>query len=240
MLRQALIDELNAHGPRLPVYWGNRNWHPLLGETIAKMACDRVRHALAFVTSAFSFLLRAAGNTWKTSSRLGSCRPRCAPRSTSFAFFTTIPGFIEHDGVSVRRRPWSKCRPTAARTPVLVFTAHSIPWRWRRAAGTNRSWRGLPAGCPARWGVPSGRSFTKAAAVRPAQPWLEPDICGYLEQLGQKGAVRDVVIVPIGFLSEHMEVVYDLDVEARAVCGRFGIAMVRSHAGRDPSAVSWG
>jgi ferrochelatase len=210
---RALIDALTRElsDLRLPIYWGNRNWHPLLADTLRQMSRDGVRRALAFVTSAFS-----------SYSSCRQYRENIAHASTDvqvdkLRVFYNHPGFIE---AMVER-----CREALFPGAQLVFTAHSIPVAMAR---TSRYEEQLNESCRLvadRLGLADWRLVFQSRSGSPSQPWLAPDILDYLKELGP-GA--EVVLAPIGFLSDHMEVIYDLDTEARALCEQLGIRMARA------------
>lgn len=227
-LLTALLSELNARGPRLTVYWGNRNWHPLLGDTLRQMADDGVRRALAFVTSAFSSypgcrqyledIERARGEPGAN-----------APEVDKIRVYYNHPGFIEAmaDRVGAGLEEIPARRRSAAR---LVYTAHSIPLAMARKSAYQRQLQESCRLVSERLGWAEWKLVFQSRSGPPHQPWLEPDLCDYLRQARAELSGRDVVIVPIGFVNEHMETVYDLDVEARATCDALGIRMVRCAA----------
>jgi protoporphyrin/coproporphyrin ferrochelatase len=237
-LLAALIGELNAHGPPLPVYWGNLHWHPLLGDTIRQMAEDGVRHALAFVTSAFGSY-PGCRQYREDIQRAGQEAGHAAPQIDKLRLFYNHPGFIgplaERVAAALAEVPAQ--RRGAAR---LVFTAHSIP-----LAMAERSPYEMQLREACRLVVEhlqekeeAGRGAGKIAwdlvfqsrSGPPAQPWLEPDVRDHLRRLHQSGPLADAVIAPIGFLAESLELVYDLDIEARRLCDELGINMVRAAA----------
>jgi ferrochelatase len=228
-LRALLADQ----GPALPVYWGNRNWHPLLADTMRQMAADGVRRAFAFVTSAYSSY-SGCRQYREDLRRAREAAGPGAPEVLKLRVFYNHPGFIEPMAANVRaafgRLPAER-RDAAA----LVFTAHSIPIAMaetcRYVHQVEEACR-LVAGCAGR---PRYRLVYQSRSGPPGQPWLEPDILEYLRELAAAGAARDVIIAPIGFVSDHMEVQYDLDIEARRLCQRLGLNMVRAAtAGADP------
>lgn len=207
---RALIEALRPV-VNMPVYWGNRNWHPMLADTMRKMHDDGIERAVAFVTSAFGSysgcrqyiedIERARGPL-----TIEKIRP-----------FSAHPKFIQ--AMTDRVRTALEELPDGR----LVFTAHSVPVSMAESSPYVSE---LESACAAvARGV--GRSDWKLAyqsrSGPPTQPWLEPDISDYLREIRS-----DVVIVPIGFLSDHMEVLYDLDTEARAVCDELGVQMVRA------------
>jgi protoporphyrin/coproporphyrin ferrochelatase len=224
-LISALDRELTAKGPRLPIYWGNRNWHPLLVETLRRMAEDGVTRALAFVTSAYSSYSgcrQYREDIMRARAALGSR----APRVDKLRVFYNHPGFIEAYGDSVKRA----CEelPEADRdTAALLFTAHSIPLSMAKNCRYEEQLLETARLVAAAAGRSRWRLVYQSRSGPPQQPWLEPDVGDCLEQLAEEG-VRSAVISPIGFISDHMEVLYDLDTEVRERCEELGVRMVRA------------
>lgn len=224
-LMAALQARLAAAGPKLPIYWGNRNWHPLLADTLRRMADDGVRRALAFVTSAYSSYSGCRQYLENISAAQAAVGPR-APRVEKLRMFYNHPLFIEANADRVRMAldQVPAERRLAAR---LIFTAHSIPqvmadqcrYQEQLAETCRLVVQGLGRG---EW-----RLVYQSRSGLPTQPWLGPDILDELRQQAGDGA-RDVVVAPIGFLSDHLEVLYDLDTEARQHCGDLGLNMVRA------------
>ncbi|MDT5294847.1 MAG: protoporphyrin/coproporphyrin ferrochelatase [Acidobacteriota bacterium] len=221
----ALEAELEENGPRLPVYWGNRNWHPLLADTLRRMRDDGVRHALAFITSAYSSY-SGCRQYREDIERAREAVGTDAPRVEKLRAFFNHPGFIgpcvENLRVALERIPPE--RRAAAR---VAFTAHSIPAAM--AAGCDYE-RQLLETCrlvAEGAGHASRRLVFQSRSGSPAQPWLEPDICDHLRELKEAGA-KDVVVAPVGFISDHMEVLYDLDTEARKLSEDIGLNMIRA------------
>jgi ferrochelatase len=229
----ALEKELDQHGPRLPIYWGNRNWHPLLPDTLRRMAADGIRNALAFVTAAYSSYSSCRQYLQNISDAQAEVGPD-APRVEKLRVFYNHPLFIQANVDHIRAALSQLDDPASAH---LVFTAHSIPESMAANcdyAAQLRQTGGLIARLleMEKWGV-----VYQSRSGSPMQPWLGPDICDHLKTLRAEG-VTDVVIAPIGFVSDHMEVVYDLDVEARRVADEIGIRMVRAAtAGTHPAFV---
>jgi len=229
----ALEKELEQHGPRLPIYWGNRNWHPLLPDTLRQMAADGIRNALAFVTSGYSSYSSCRQYLQNISDAQAAVGPD-APRVEKLRVFYNHPLFIEANVDHIRAALSKLEEPESAH---LVFTAHSIP-------------ESMAANCDyvsqlATTGALIAREvkFAKWHLVyqsrsgSPMQPWLGPDVCDHLRALRDEG-VMNVVVAPIGFVSDHMEVVYDLDIEAQKVAGELGMKMVRAAtAGTHPAFV---
>jgi ferrochelatase len=221
----ALKAELDRNGAPLPVYWGNRNWHPFLADTLRKMGRDGVRRALAFVTSAYS----SYSGCRQYLEDIGRARAEVgdeAPEVDKLRVFYNHPGFIE-PLVELVGGALGRVPEASRRDARLVFTAHSLP-RTLAASSDYEAQLRETARLVAE-GV--GRSeWTLAWQSRsgpPSQPWLEPDIVDHLRALAAEGA-RDVVVAPIGFISDHLEVVYDLDLEAKSRAVEIGLNMVRA------------
>jgi ferrochelatase len=200
----------------LPIYWGNRNWYPLLGDTVRQMREDGVRHALAFVTSAFGSY--SGCRQYIEDIERARAQVEGAPRIDKVRPFSSHPKFLE--AMTDRVRAALEELPQGR----LVFTAHSVPLAMARASPYVRELEQASAAVAAAVGRGGEWDFAwQSRSGPPTQPWLEPDICDYL-----RDNRRDTVIVPIGFLSDHMEVIYDLDVEARQVAGDLGICIARA------------
>ncbi|HWL72485.1 MAG TPA: ferrochelatase, partial [Burkholderiaceae bacterium] len=207
-LISALQAELNSGGPRLKVYWGNRNWHPLLPDALRQMAADGVRRAIAFFTSAYSSYSGCRQYRENIAAAQKEVGPS-APEIDKLRVFYNHPGFIEPmiENVQAALGRVPAERRSAAR---LIFTAHSIPVAMasgsRYVAQLEEASRLTAEG--------SGRSdwslVYQSRSGSPSQPWLEPDVGDYLRRIRGEGAA-DAVVVPIGFISDHMEILYDLD-----------------------------
>ena len=229
----ALKHELEAYGPNLPIYWGNRNWHPLLPETLKQMAHDGVQNALAFVTSAyssFSSCRQYRQNIFDAQTEVGLD----APRIDKLRAFYNHPLFIEAN-VDHIRRALSQLDESARSEAHLVFTAHSIPEAM--AANCEYVAQLAEAGklIADAVGIDRWRVVYQSRSGSPSQPWLGPDIADCLRELQTQG-ISNVVVAPIGFVSDHMEIVYDLDYEAQNVAKELGLTMVRAAtAGTHPA-----
>jgi len=208
---RALMDALRRV-VKIPVYWGNRNWHPMLAETMRQMRDDGITRAVAFVTSAFGSysgcrqyiedIERARGEL-RGEMRIDKIRP-----------FSAHPKFIQ--AMTDRVRAALSELPHGR----LVFTAHSVPTSMAESSPYVRE---LEQACAAVAGNAAWKLVYQSRSGPPGQPWLGPDIGDYLREIRS-----DVVVVPIGFLSDHMEVLYDLDTEAKAICDELGVKMVRA------------
>ncbi|MES9540492.1 ferrochelatase [Actinomadura sp. NPDC000600] len=227
-LKAAIEADLAAHGVDLPVYWGNRNWNPYLADTVRQMKEDGIRRAAAFVTSAYS------GYSTNDQYLADIARAReevpGAPEIDKLPVYADRPGFID-PFVDAAKDALSRL-PEGAR---LVFTAHSVPLSQPNqelytaelhTAAQTVAERAAP-GAP--WDL-----VYQSRSGPPSQPWLDPQITDHLDDLhGQ--SVRAVAVVPIGFVSDHMEVKYDLDVEAAERASELGLAFVRAATpGSDP------
>jgi protoporphyrin/coproporphyrin ferrochelatase len=221
----ALETELGRHGPKLSVYLGNRNWQPLLADTLREMRDDGVQRALAFFTSSFSSYSgcrQYRENIAAAQAEVGEN----APRVDKLRAYFNHPGFlepmIERTAAALEQIPAE--RRAAAH---LAFTAHSIP---STMAANCKYETQLADACQvvaAGVGSTSWKLVYQSRSGSPSQPWLEPDIGDHLRELAA-GGVRDVVVVPIGFISDHMEVMFDLDFEAKQLAEELGIRMIRA------------
>lgn len=200
----------------MPVYWGNRNWHPLLGDTVRQMRDDGVRDAVAFATSAFG----SYSGCRQYLEDIDCARAAVgagAPQIDKIPPFSSHPKFIA--AMADRVQAALSELPRAQ----LIFTAHSVPTAMAQASPYVMQLEQACAAVAAEVNHPDWKLVFQSRSGPPAQPWLEPDIRGYLDEVRS-----DVVIAPIGFLSDHMEVLYDLDTEVRALCDQLGIRMVRA------------
>jgi protoporphyrin/coproporphyrin ferrochelatase len=228
----ALEPELRAHGIDLPVYFGNRNWHPFLTDTMRQMRDDGVRRALAFLTSAFSSYSgcrQYRENLFEAQQAVGPDAPE-VPR---LRMLYNHPGFVEANAERVRA--------ALAQVPDgahIAFTAHSIPVAMAKRCAYEAQLRETGRLVAEAVGVADWQVVYQSRSGPPHVPWLEPDVCDHLEALSARG-VESVVISPIGFVSDHLEVLFDLDVEAREVAERVGLRMARAGtAGTHPAFVS--
>jgi len=227
----AVEKDFAARGIDLPVYWGNRNWQPYLADTLQEMASAGARRALALVTSAYSSYSGCRQYLHDIDRARAHAGP-AAPQVDKIRQYFNHPGFIEPLASSATAALES-LPPAVRKDADLVFTAHSIPEPMAAASG--------PAGgaYPAQLTeaarlvaerVPGERSWRLAYQSRsgpPEQPWLEPDIRDSLTDLARAGS-RAAVIVPAGFVSDHMEVKFDLDVEAAETAARLGLPVARA------------
>ena len=230
----ALKEELARRGHELPVYWGNRNWYPLIPETLQQMKDDRVGKAIALFTSAFSSY--SGCRQYRENIIAGrEVVGEGAPEVDKLRVFYNHPGFLQPmaDGI---RKATDELQP---KSPRILFTAHSIPNTMAEGCRYEIQLREASKLCHEMSG--SGAEWELVYQSRsgsPTQPWLEPDVCDRIKELHEQG-VEAVVIVPIGFVSDHMEILYDLDTEALELCQELGMAMKRvPTVGTDPRFVS--
>jgi ferrochelatase len=231
----ALEAELAAHGIDLPVYFGNRNWHPFLADTMRRMRDDGVRRALAFLTSAFSSYSgcrQYRENLFEAQRAVGPD----APETPRLRMVYNHPGFVEANADRVRAALAEL--PDGRREGVhLAFTAHSIPLAMARCCAYEVQLRETARLVSEAVGVADHAVVYQSRSGPPHVPWLEPDVCEHLETVAARG-VEAVVISPIGFVSDHLEVLFDLDVEAREKADELGLTMVRAQtAGTHPAFV---
>jgi protoporphyrin/coproporphyrin ferrochelatase len=221
----ALEAELAAYGPALPVYWGNRNWNPMLPDTVNLMRADGVRKALAFATSAFGSYSGCRQYREDIERARAAVGPG-APEIHKLPAFHDRPGFVRAmaDRVRTAMDAIPAERLTAAN---LLYTAHSIPLAMAQSspyvAQLEEACR-LVSQAVGHEGV----LVYQSRSGPPTQPWLGPDVCDHIRQLHAAGELADLVLAPIGFLSDHMEVVYDLDTEAAALCAGLGVNLRRA------------
>jgi len=248
-LLAAIGKDFAAAGLDLPVYWGNRNWDPYLATTVAEMAGAGIRRALAFVTSAYGSYSSCRQYRDDIEQARAEAGPG-APEIEKLRHFYDHPGFIAPLADATLQA--LQALPPDVRGPVpLVFTAHSVPEAMAAASGPPPGGRypaqlaeaarlvadRVNAARPGQGAYP-WRLVYQSRSGPPSQPWLGPDVCDYLEELAADGA-PGAVLVPVGFISDHMEVIHDLDVEAVQTAQRLGLPLARAATpGTDPRFVS--
>ncbi|WKV71436.1 ferrochelatase [Streptomyces sp. PCS3-D2] len=252
-LLDALRKDFTEHGLDLPVYWGNRNWAPYLDDVMRQMAADGRRRIAVLATSAYASYSGCRQYRENLADALAALERDGVepPRVDKLRHYFNHPGFVEPmiDGVLASL----DALPEEVRAGAhLAFTTHSIPTAAADTSGpVEDHTEGGEGGAYVRQHLDVARVVADAVAVRtgvarpwrlvyqsrsgaPHIPWLEPDICDHLEALRAEGAPA-VVMVPIGFVSDHMEVLYDLDTEATAKAAELGLPVARSATvGADP------
>jgi ferrochelatase len=240
----AIETAFDAAGLDLPVYWGNRNWRPFVADTVARMAADGIERAVAFATSAYSSY-SSCRQYLDDIDRAVAAVGAGAPRIDKIRPYFDHPGFIEPFAASTQAA--LATLPAGQREAArLVFTAHSVPAGMAAASGSASAGTARPTTAGGRYAAELGtaaRLITERIGRDPGEidlvwqsrsgppsvPWLEPDVCDHLRALAAEG-VPAAVIVPVGFVSDHMEVVHDLDTEARAVAEGLGMGFARAAA----------
>jgi protoporphyrin/coproporphyrin ferrochelatase len=230
---------LRAAGIDLPVFLGMRNWHPFLADTLASMSEAGVRRAIGFIAAAhrsYSGCLQYRENVRDAQASLAE-KGLPAVEIVYVGDWHAHPGYIEASAQEAERA-LSLLPGSVRERATLVFTAHSIPESMaarypyeeqfaataRLIAETMRARTGL--------GLPHVAVY-QSRSGRPEDPWLGPDICDFLRHERTHGRLDAAVIVPAGFICDHIEVLYDLDTEAAAVCAEIGLPMVRARAVND-------
>jgi protoporphyrin/coproporphyrin ferrochelatase len=225
-LIDALRAELERHGPNLPIYWGNRNWHPFLSETLRKMEEDGIERALAFVTSAYSSYSgcrQYRENIARAQSEVGSG----APQVDKIRSFFNHPAFVETTVERVREA-LNQVPQTARDSVQVIYTAHSIPLSLANSSDYVTQLEEVRRLVSDALKVRNDALVYQSRSGAPGQPWLGPDILDYLREVKARNLASAVVLAPISFISDHMEVLYDLDVEAKALCDSLGLPMSRA------------
>ncbi|MFC6153196.1 ferrochelatase [Nocardioides yefusunii] len=248
-LLAALRADLAEAGVDLPVYWGNRNWDPYLNDAVEQMKADGVQRAAVFTTSAYSSY--SSCRQYRENLADVTAEVEGAPRLDRLRQYYNHPGFID-PFVDATLGCLADLDATLRDDAHLVFVTHSIPTTMNDGSGLNspagggayvRQHLDVMAQVTARVAEATGveRPHELVYCSRsgaPHVPWLEPDVNDRLAELAADG-VKAVVMIPIGFVSDHMEVVYDLDTEAMATCAELGIEARRaSTPGVDPRFVA--
>jgi ferrochelatase len=234
----ALRVELDSHKIDLPIEWGNRNWHPLLTDTVQEMADADKRRALGLVLSAYSSYSSCRQYRENIEAAVEQTGPN-APAIDKIRAFYNHPDFIAANSDHLQQAV--EQFPQARRDNVRVaYTAHSIPASMANSCDYEQQLLETCRLVSESVGISAERwkLVFQSRSGRPQDPWLEPDICDHLLALNQQG-VNEVVVHPVGFLSDHLEVLYDLDDEAQQAADKMGMQMVRaSTVGTHPAFVS--
>lgn len=234
ILIAALEKELAEHGPRLRVYWGNRNWHPMLADTVEQMAKDGRKKVLAFVTAAYGSYSScrqyreniAAAQETVCNLEVAAGEEIKVPSIEKIRLYFNHPGFIEASAERLQaaleqipedRR--KKCK--------VAFTAHSIPTSMADNCRYVEQLKEAARLISERCGIGDWDVVYQSRSGPAAQPWLEPDIVDFVNSVAGSG-YEDLAVLPLGFISDHMEVIYDLDTEAAKAASEAGINFVRA------------
>lgn len=232
----ALEAELRANDIELPIYFGNRNWEPFLVDTLRQMRENGVRDVLVFVTSAYSSysgcrqyredVTRAVEELSANDMRFDKIR-----------VFYNHPGFIEPMARYLEAE-LNALSPEERRHTQVVFTAHSVPLSMAKGSAYEKQLQEASRLVAEMAGADSYRLAWQSRSGPPQVPWLEPDILDVLDELAASGT-RRVIVLPVGFISDHLEVLFDLDEEAKERAAELGLAFTRlPTVGTDPTFVA--
>jgi ferrochelatase len=230
---EGLRRRLAASGHALPVYVGMRNWHPLLADTLVRMYDEGMRHAVGFIAAAhhsYSSCQQYRENV--AAARLALREARGGDIQVTYAgSWFDHPNFIaanaQRVSAAVGRLP-----PDVRAAARLVFTAHSIPTRMAESCRYEAQLKESARLVAETAGLADWALVYQSRSGRPGDPWLEPDVCDYLRSERAKG-LKAAVLSPIGFVCDHIEVLYDLDREAAEVCREIGLPLARAEAVND-------
>ncbi len=244
-LIDAIESDLSANGVRIPVYWGNRNWDPFLKDALTQMAADGITRAAALVTSAYSSY--SGCRQYRENLAGAVAEVPGAPRIDRLRHYFNHPGFIE-PMVDATLAALAELPEAARRGGHLAFVTHSIPVAMNESSGRDggayvAQHQVVVAEIIERVREETGHRYPSelvfcSRSGPPHVPWLEPDVNDHLRSLSARD-VPGVVVIPIGFVSDHMEVIYDLDTEAQATAADLDLAFARAAtAGVDPRFVA--
>ena len=245
----AVEEDFRSTGIDLPVYWGNRNWNPFLADTLRQMREDGVRRAACLLTSAYSSYSGCRQYRENLADAVAEVRTRTgdAPRLDRLRHYFNHPGFVE-PMVDATLSALADLGDAARRDAHVLFVTHSVPEAMNETSGPDggayvAQHRVVADEVGERVRQETGHRYPTelvfcSRSGPPHVPWLEPDVNDRIEELARHG-VGGVVVVPIGFVSDHMEVIYDLDTEAAATAEKVGVEFVRAAtAGVDPRFVT--
>ncbi len=228
--RQAdgLGERLAAGGPHLPVFVGMRNWHPFLDDTLAEMAAAGIGRALGIVLAAH----HSYSSCGQYRQNVVQARRALTAGGAADVEVMFAPGWHAHEGFieanAQRIEAARRALPAGSRQDArILFTAHSIPASMAAACRYEAELRETAALVAERLKTDDWALAYQSRSGRPQDPWLDPDVCDYL-RAAHAGGLRAAVIAPIGFVADHIEVLYDLDTEADAVCRSLGLPMRRA------------
>ncbi|MBA2117116.1 ferrochelatase [Bremerella alba] len=237
-LIEALKAELGSHNIPLPIYWGNRNWHPLLTDTLKQMFDNGHRKVLVFVTSIFSSYSGCRQYREDIQRALQELGLEEEMSVDKIRTFYNHPDFIQtmakrvSDAISELPEDGSDQRR-------VLFTAHSIPNAMAANCAYEKQLQESSRLISEAVGIKEWSLVYQSRSGPPQQPWLEPDVCDTIQEIADHKSAQQIVVVPVGFVSDHMEVIYDLDDEAAKLSQNVGIPMARAKtAGVHPGFVS--
>ncbi|HET6739298.1 MAG TPA: ferrochelatase, partial [Kribbella sp.] len=229
-LLKALRASFDEIGLDLPIYWGNRNWAPYLTDTMREMAADGIRRAVVIVTSAYPSY--SGCRQYRENLEDAAREVPDAPRIDKLRHYANHPGFVSSFVEST-----AAALSTLPEGAAIAYVTHSIPTAMNATSGPDGNgyvdWHNdvaasITAELERRTGRTRRTDLVYCSRSGPPQvPWLEPDVNDHLEALAAEGQ-PGVAVVPIGFVSDHMEVIYDLDTEAAKTAEKLGLPMARA------------
>jgi ferrochelatase len=230
---EGLRERLAAAGTPLPVYIGMRNWHPFLADTFREMSDAGVRRAIGIIAAA----QHSYSSCQQYKENVTDARAALRAGGRPDIEVTWVDSWFDHEAFVETNA--AHVRDALARLPAplqprarLIFTAHSIPTPMADASQYVHQLRAGATRVAARAGIAEWDLVYQSRSGRPQDPWLGPDICEYLRREGAAGLAA-AVICPIGFVCDHVEVLWDLDHEAAEVCREIDVAMTRAEAAND-------
>jgi ferrochelatase len=221
----ALETEFAAQGIKLPIYFGNRNWHPLLPDTLRQMEQDGIERALVYVTSAYSSYSGCRQYRENLSVACETLGPT-APQLDKLRIFFNHPLFVQAN-VARLQDALAQLPQEQRANGTILFTAHSIPLGMSQGCDYLSQLTETARLVAGELGHTNWKLVFQSRSGPPTQPWLEPDVLDAIRAHHAAGG-GPLVIAPIGFLCDHLEVLFDLDVEAKHLCDELGIRMVRA------------
>lgn len=231
-LKKSLEEELPRHGISLPVYWGNRNWSPYIKGALSEMKNDGIQHALAFFTSAYSSYSgcrQYREDIEKAQQELGVA----IPVVSKIRAFYNHPAFVSANAKNIESQIASLTTKERENFQ-LVFTAHSIPLSMSATSDYNDELNDTAASIAGELKISDWKIAYQSRSGPPTQPWLEPSILDTLTSVAQQGKSA-AIVSPIGFICDHMEVIYDLDYQAKEHAQALGLKFLRAQtAGHHP------
>lgn len=235
ILRQAagLRERLAAAGHPLPVYVGMRNWHPMLADTLTRMHDEGARHSVGFIAAAH----HSYSSCQQYRENVSAARGELRRARDGDIDVTYVGGWFDHplfvEANAKRVRAAADRLPADVRAAArLVFTAHSIPTRMAESSRYLEQLKESGRLVAEKAGFTDWTLVFQSRSGRPGDPWLEPDVCEYLRSEHAAG-LKAAVLSPIGFVCDHIEVLYDLDHEAGGVCREIGLPLARAETVND-------
>jgi ferrochelatase len=224
-LKSLLEKKFKSEGINLPVFWGNRNWKPYFEDAISEMKKKGIKNALGYITSAYgsySGCRQYLENIETAKKNVGEA----APTIQRLRPFYDHPNFIEVNAQNIRTQ-LNNVQDPGHSIIHLAFTAHSIPVSMSQSSPYVKQLEQVCKAVAEKVGIQSWKLVYQSRSGPHQVPWLEPDICDHLEVIAKQG-IKHVIVSPIGFVSDHMEVIYDLDVEAKKKSQELGLFMHRA------------